>query len=67
MSSYSILSAKGRPDVCPVCGRMSVDFAGESTDVEGAILVPAECWVCGAEWIQRYVYAGDEEIELPEE
>ena len=54
-------------DVCPVCGHLSVDFTGENVDEDGAILVPAECWVCGAQWLQRYVYAGDEEIEPGEE
>ena len=57
----------GKYDTCPVCGHLSVDFTGETVDQEDSILVPAWCWVCGASWVQRYVYAGDEEIEPAEE
>lgn len=61
------MTHKGKHDVCPVCGHMSVDVAGEGIDKEGAILIPVACWVCGAQWLQRFVYAGDEEIEPAEE
>lgn len=57
----------GKYDTCPVCGHLSVDFDGENVDQEGAILVPANCWVCGASWVQRYIYVGDEEIETGDE
>lgn len=57
----------GKYDTCPVCGHFSVNYAGKTVDRDDAILVPAECWVCGATWIQRYVYSGDEEIEPCEE
>lgn len=57
----------GKYDTCPVCGHLSVDFTGDNVDLDGAILVSAECWVCGASWMQRYVYAGDEAIERAEE
>lgn len=59
--------SRGEFDTCPVCGRVSVDIAGDSIHKAGVILVPVECWVCGAQWLQRYVYVGDEEIEPLEE
>lgn len=59
--------SEGDFDTCPVCGYLSVDVAGDPINRSGSILVPVECWVCGAQWLQRYVYAGDEEIEPLEE
>ena len=60
--------SKGKYNTCPVCGHL-IDGAdwGEANEMGEAILVPADCWVCGAQWLQRYVYIGDEKIEPGEE
>lgn len=56
--------SKRSHDRCPVCGSMMLNWPSELVDGEdGTIRLPTECMACGAEWLQRYIYDGDEEIE----
>lgn len=49
---------------CPICGSSLLNYPGELVDGEdGTIRLPAECMACGATWLQRYTFSGNEAIE----
>lgn len=59
--------AIGIHGICPVCGSILLDHPEVRADGwDGSILLPAECRACGASWLQRFVFVGNESVETNE-
>ena len=60
-----VMKFPNKEDVCPLCGSRDLVYGSREFGVDfDYIEYPTGCDKCGASWVQRYVLAYDENIDV---